>query len=158
MSKTIYIDMDEVVADFSGSYQLRHGKKVYGPPEMYVPGFFLDLDPVRGSHKAIHQLIQEGHDVQILTQPVAMSPVSYIEKVQWIMKHFPILASKINMSQNKGNFVGAYLIDDSVKWKTPFEKNGGKFIHFQLDVDPEVMWDKIYQQIQLEDDLQLEEI
>ena len=145
MSKIVYIDMDEVVADFSGSIALRHGKKIYSPPEMFVPGFFLNLEPVKGSHEIVHRLIQDGFDVQILTQPVAMSPISYAEKSQWIMKHFPILSHKINMTQDKGNFVGAYLIDDSIKWKVPFEKNGGKFIHFDINTLPDEMWKNVYE-------------
>ena len=146
-SKVIYIDMDEVLADFSGSKDLPLNNKVYSPPQMYVPGFFLNLEPVRGCHEVVHQLIKDGWDVQILTQPVAMSPTSYTEKSQWVLKHFPVLASKINMTQNKGNFVGAYLIDDSIKWKEPFEANGGKFLHFQLDDLSENMWNSIYAQI-----------
>lgn len=147
MSKIIYVDLDEVLADFSGSEALKKGNKVYGPPEMYVPDFFLDLKPVKGAHQIIYQLIQDGFDVQILTQPVANSPISYTEKAQWVLKHFPVLGGKINMSQDKGNFVGAYLIDDNTKWKEPFEKNGGKFLHFNLIYSSGYMWKDIYEMI-----------
>lgn len=145
--KKIYIDMDEVVADFSGNKKLESSK--YNPPEMYVPGFFLELEVKDGALEIIHKLISDGHDVQILTQPVAMSPLSYVEKAQWILKHIPVLASKINMTQDKGNFIGDYLIDDSIKWKDKFEENGGKFIHFDLEKSSQAMWQEAYRIINL---------
>jgi 5'(3')-deoxyribonucleotidase len=141
--KTIFIDMDEVCADFSGSKDLKVVR--YNPPEMYGPGFFLNLDVKEGAQRAVQQLLRDGFDVHILTQPVAMSPISYTEKVQWVMKHFPSLSNKINMTQDKGLFVGEYLIDDSLKWKEPFEKNGGVFIHFDLSIPSEQMWDNVYE-------------
>lgn len=147
MNKIIYCDMDEVLADFSGSKELKTLR--YNPPEMYVPGFFLNLEVKAGARDVIHELIHEGYDVHILTQPVAMSPISYTEKAQWILKHFPVLASKISMTQDKGLFKGAYLIDDNLKWKDPFENNGGKFIHFKLDELSENMWNSVYAQIKV---------
>lgn len=146
-NKLIYIDMDEVIADFSGSKELKIVR--YNPPEMYSPGFFLNLEVKPGAQRTIQQLIRDGYNVQILTQPVSMSPISYTEKAQWIMKHFPTLGDKINMTQDKGNFMGAYLIDDNLKWKEPFEANGGKFIHFHPDLKSEQMWHNVYLQISI---------
>lgn len=124
----IQVDMDDTTADFGGD-------KVFGEviddSKMYEPGFFRDLKPIDGALVAIRRLIKLGYDVQILTQPVANSPHSYSEKVQWIGMWLPELMNKINMTQDKGLVVGDYLIDDNLKkWKTKFEKNGGKFIHF----------------------------
>lgn len=124
----ILIDMDDTLADFGGS-------PVFGASiddtKMYEPGFFRDLKPIDGALVAVRKLIKLGYEVQILTQPVAQSPHSYSEKVQWIGMWLPELIPGINMVQDKGLVKGDYLIDDNVKkWKSKFEKNGGTFIHF----------------------------
>lgn len=129
--KLIYIDMDDTIADFLGSGVFSSGFDVC---KMYEPGFFLGLQPIDGALVAVRQLIRLGYDVQILSQPVAESAHSYSEKAQWIGLHFPELIGKINLTQEKGNFKGDFLIDDNaVKWKDKFEANGGKFIHFQYN-------------------------
>ena len=126
--KILYIDMDDTIADFTGSSVFDSGFDV---AKMYEPGFFLDLRPVDGALVAVRALIRLGFDVQILSQPVAESAHSYIEKVQWIGLYFPELISKINLTQDKGLFKGHYLVDDNLpKWQAKFEANGGKFIHF----------------------------
>lgn len=142
----VYIDMDDTIADFFG-HPAFDGK---APDEvsvacMYKPGFFFELKVIPGAYEAVRAIIRLGYDVQILSQPVAESPHSYTEKVQWVGLHFPDLISKINFAQDKGNFVGAYLIDDNEKkWKEKFEANGGKFIHFDhLSGDPAIRWSNI---------------
>jgi 5'(3')-deoxyribonucleotidase len=127
--KIIYIDMDETIADFTKAATV-DGE--FDHLRMYEPGFFLKLEPIDGALVAVRQLTALGYDVQILSQPVADSPYSYSDKVQWIGCYFPELLHKINLTQNKGLFKGDYLIDDNgEKWKDKFEANGGKFIHFK---------------------------
>lgn len=146
--KIVYIDMDDTIADFCG-HPAFEGKKLLDVSHMYNHGFFFDLKPMKGALRAVRAIIRMGYDVQILTQPVAESAHSYSEKAQWIALHFPDLAFKINMTQDKGNFLGAYLIDDNAfKWKEKFEKNGGKFIEFKhLARDHEEMWNEIVEQL-----------
>jgi 5'(3')-deoxyribonucleotidase len=144
--KIIFIDMDDTIADFDGVF------KEAGVPcnefevhKMYEPGFFFKLKPLPGALAGVRALMRLGYDIHILTQPVAESAHSYSEKVQWISLHFPDLVSKVHMTQNKGLFVGDYLIDDNErKWKEKFEANGGKFIHFVHS--NRHMWDYIVQQ------------
>lgn len=147
--KIIFIDMDDTIADFVGAEVFKNGLDV---PKMYEPGFFLSLKPVEGALVAVRQLIALGYEVEILSQPVAESYHSYLEKVQWIALYFPELINKINLTQNKGNFVGDYLIDDNPgKWKDKFEANGGKFITFtyyhassnHITIGNRVMWEQI---------------
>lgn len=122
--------MDDTIADFSGSPLLPPGFP-FEVHAMYEPGFFLGLKVIPGALSAVREIIRMGYDVQILSQPVDISAHSYSEKVQWIALHFPDLISKINLTQDKGNFKGDYLIDDNEeKWKAKFEANGGKFILF----------------------------
>lgn len=143
--KPLYIDLDDTAADFQ-IHSAFNGQKPnkLTLAAMYEPGFFLSLEPIKGSLKAIRQLIALGYDVQFLSQPVAESAHSYSEKVQWVGMHFPELIGKINLTQDKGNFVGSYLIDDNPdKWKDKFEANGGKFIHFNYMLDHEAEWEYI---------------
>jgi 5'-nucleotidase len=122
--------MDDTIADFSGSPLLPSGYP-FDVHAMYEPGFFIGLKVIPGALSAVREIIRMGYEVQILSQPVDVSSHSYSEKVQWIGLHFPDLISKINFTQDKGNFVGDYLIDDNEeKWKDKFEANGGKFIVF----------------------------
>jgi 5'(3')-deoxyribonucleotidase len=143
MKKIVYIDMDDTIADF-GNDPVFNGEQ---PTEqsvsvMYEPGFFFGLKLIPGALSGVRALIRLGYDVHILTQPVAESAHSYSEKAQWIAIHFPELVSKIHMTQDKGRFLGDFLIDDNAaKWKEKFEKNGGKFIWFNHR-DPD-QWSKI---------------
>lgn len=130
--KIVFIDMDDTIADFANSEAFK-GQKLSESivHAMYEPGFFLNLKPIAGSLSAVRAISKLGYDVHILTQPLLESAHCYSEKVQWIALHFPDLIGKIHMTQNKGLFVGGYLIDDNAeKWKAKFEANGGKFIHF----------------------------
>lgn len=132
MLKRIYIDLDDTIADFKGSKALV-GKPFtnVGVCPMYEHGFFLDLDPVEGALSGVRTLIRMGYDVHILTQPLAESAHSYSEKAKWVGLHFPELVAKVHMTQDKGLFVGDYLIDDNAnKWRQKFEANGGKFVHY----------------------------
>jgi 5'(3')-deoxyribonucleotidase len=99
---------------------------------------FFDLKPLPGALSGVRALMRLGFDVHILTQPVAESAHSYSEKAQWVAVHFPELVNKVHMTQNKGLFVGHYLIDDNTKkWKEKFEANGGKFVHFEYHTRPQ---------------------
>lgn len=145
-NKLIYIDMDDTLADFRGHPSLEEQDPLHlDVSPMYEQGFFFSLKPVKGSLKAVRSLLNLGYDVHVLSQPVANSPHSYIEKVQWVAVWFPELLGKIHFTQDKGLFVGDYLIDDNlVKWKEKFEKNGGEFIHFDYkDGDHEKKWQDI---------------
>jgi 5'(3')-deoxyribonucleotidase len=142
MNKIIYVDMDDTIADFTG-HPVFNGEKTneFSVHAMYEPGFFLSLKPIEGALTGVRALIRLGYDVHILTQPLAESAHSYQEKVQWIGLHFPELIKKIHMTQDKGLFVGGYLIDDNdVKWKAKFEANGGKFIHFKYSKYHRSIW------------------
>jgi 5'(3')-deoxyribonucleotidase len=145
--KTVFIDMDDTIADFLGHPAFADGLDI---SHMYAPGFFLSLKPMAGSHRAIRAILAMGYDVQILSQPVAQSAHSYSEKVQWIAMHFPELISKINLTQDKGLFVGHFLIDDNVpKWRDKFEANGGRFIYFNHEEDHEQQWNNIVHILEL---------
>jgi len=141
MTKLVFLDLDDTLADFTGSEVFSHPFDV---SHMYEKGFFLNLKPTEGSLVAVRQIIRMGYDVHILSQPVAESAHSYSEKVLWIGLWFPELINKIHFTQDKGLFKGDYLIDDNpAKWKDKFESNGGKFISFKYLEDHKTNWKDI---------------
>lgn len=143
--KIVYIDLDDTIADFTGHASFQgHAPNEFTVSAMYEPGFFLSLKPIDGALISVRAIMRLGFDVQILSQPVAESAHSYSEKIKWIGLHFPDLINKVNLSQDKGNFVGGYLIDDNeAKWKNKFEANGGKFISFNYKGNALEEWSKI---------------
>lgn len=151
-SKVLYIDMDDVIADFAGAARDPITGKIR-EHMMWDKDFFLNLKPLPGSKGAVFELCKMGFDVWILSQPLAESPESYLDKAKWIQLHFPQLYKKIILTQDKGLNHGHFLIDDNFsKWKDKFEQNGGKFIHFKYGGyngqpeewrDPEEAWRSI---------------
>jgi 5'(3')-deoxyribonucleotidase len=154
VKKIINIDLDDTVADFFSATKCLASKTIL-EHKMWDPGFFLNLKPLPGAQGAVFELQKLGYNIYFLSQPLAECPESYIDKVKWISIHFPQLYNKIILTQDKGLCLGDYLIDDNpFKWKEPFEKNGGKFIHFPYGghtykdrwdecPDPEQSWREI---------------
>lgn len=148
-SKIVYVDMDDVIADFYSATRDTSTGRIK-EELMWTPSFFFKLKPIEGSQSAIYELEKRGLDVWILSQPLAGLPESYCDKAAWIQKHFPSLYKKIILTQDKGLLLGDYLIDDNApKWKDKFEKNGGKFVHFPyggyngpyaFQPNPEQLW------------------
>lgn len=145
----LYIDMDEVLVDFTGHFALKHCDKAQiNPPAMYEKGFFESLQPLPGAISAVVKILNSNKfDVKILTQPVAKSPVSYTEKVNWLYKYLPDLAGDPIMTQDKSLIKGDFLIDDNEKWGKPHPVHGrvfeGILILFRIDIHPIAMWDKV---------------
>lgn len=142
----IFLDLDNTIADFDGHPAFKGvGVNEVSVAAMFEPGFFFSLKPIPGALVGVRALVRLGYDVQILSKPVTSSAHSYLEKVQWMGVHFPDLVNKINLTQDKGLFVGEYLIDDDEKqWKAKFEANGGRFIHFDYHKnDHERQWSNL---------------
>lgn len=152
-SKIIYLDMDDVLADFYRGANCPLRSKIM-EERMWDKDFFLNLKPINGAKGAVFQLQKMGFDLWILSQPLAESPESYTDKAKWVQLHFPQLYKKIILTQDKSLNIGDFLIDDNeTKWKDKFEQNGGKFVHFpyggynrnhrEFGVNPEYHWDRI---------------
>ncbi len=128
--KIVYIDLDDVLADFYSAARCPDKGHVR-EHMMWDHEFFLNLKPIPGSQGALFDIEKMGFDVWILSQPLAEHPQSYVDKAKWVQLYFPHLYKKLILTQNKGLLLGHYLIDDNEKkWKEKFEKNGGKFVHF----------------------------
>ena len=133
----IFIDMDEVLCDFSKAADTDQKS----PPEMYGIGFFQNLEPIPGSLEAVRRLLDHGFRIEILTQPVAESAISYTEKARWILMWLPELKDHITLTQDKLMLGGddRVLIDDNPgKWGG-FK---GEFIHLR-GINPRKEWEEI---------------
>jgi 5'(3')-deoxyribonucleotidase len=130
----LFLDMDNVLADFSASPKLKGDPHKFNPSEMYEQFFFEELPPVKGSLSAVREFLQMGIEVHILSQPVKETHYSYSEKAAWVAKWFPELLGNIHLTQKKEFFAGEghVLIDDNEKkWRALWEDGGGTFVHFR---------------------------
>lgn len=130
--KTIYIDMDGVVANFKKG--VIDGQKEY-PNVKYQQsryGFFLDLEPIVGSIETIKWL-KEHFNVYFLTRPSIYNLNCYSEKAYWIKKHFGFeWLNYLIISCDKTLLIGDYLIDDSIAHGQ--ENFNGVLLRFGHDV------------------------
>lgn len=131
MNKLIFVDMDDVLADFY-SAATDNPYKIVNENLMWEPNFFLNLKPTIGSQNTIRKLQKLGYRVMVLTKPLAGHPECASQKIEWIQRYFPQLHDQIILTHDKTIINGDYLIDDDLEsWKIGFEKNGGTFVHFQ---------------------------
>lgn len=142
MKKIIYIDMDDVLCDFIGSYNSKIAKN----PDIKYPqsqfNFWRDLKPLSGAIDSVKILnSSDQFSVYILTAPSIMNPLCYLEKRLWIEDYFGIeMVNQLIISPNKALNKGDYLIDDYDKGKGQ-DKFEGKLLHFGSKTYPN--WDCI---------------
>jgi 5'(3')-deoxyribonucleotidase len=140
--------MDDVLADFYSATWSEEDRRIQ-EEKMWNKDFFMNLKPIKGSQGSVYLLGKMGFDLRILSQPLAESPESYMDKAKWVGMHFPQLYKSLILTQDKSLHIGDYLIDDNLKkWKEKFERNGGKFVHFPyggynrdyIMKNPEKLW------------------
>jgi len=132
---TIFIDMDEVIADtykahiqiynqqFNETLTLEDcwGKEVWkAVPEerqssvkkhAYAKGFFVDLKPIQDSQEVLKEL-HKKHEVYIASAAMQF-PNSLFEKSEWLDKYFPFIEWQNRiLCGNKHILKGDVLIDD----------------------------------------------
>jgi len=119
MKKIVYIDMDDVLCDFTGAYK----KARLNNPKMQFPqaefGFFTNLKAIGGAVEAVNSLINsERYDAYILTAPSIKNPLCYTEKRIWVEQQFGLeFVNKLIISPNKSLLKGDFLIDDNIQGK-----------------------------------------
>lgn len=127
----IYIDMDDVLCDFSGA----HAQALKATPGIAFPqsqhGFFSGLKPLEGAIDAVLALIESPqYNPYILTAPSTRNPFSYTEKRVWIESMFGYeFVKKLIICANKGLLKGSILVDDNVSGKGQ-EDFEGKLIQY----------------------------
>ena len=108
--KTIFIDMDGVIANFAkaaeeGGWKHRPDKHVnYG-----------ELEVMPGAEEALRKLNQD-FDIFIASTPPWDRPDMWGAKREWIAKHFPYLKRKLILTHRKDLLIGDILVDDS-RWR-----------------------------------------
>lgn len=127
----IYIDMDDVLCDYSGE----HKKALEKSPLMIIPqsqyGFYQKLPPLEGAIETVVALYNSiKYTPYILTAPSTKNPFSYTEKRVWIEEKFGcFFVERLIICADKGLLRGDILIDDNSSGRGQ-ERFKGKFIHF----------------------------
>ncbi|MFA5830153.1 MAG: hypothetical protein WC843_06755 [Candidatus Gracilibacteria bacterium] len=125
--KILYIDMDNVLVDFSSgiakiSDDLKHE---YNDRLDEVPGIFDLMDPMPGAIEAYKKL-STLFDTYILSTAPWKNPSAWQHKLEWVHKYLHDEAYKrLILAHHKNLLRGDYLIDDR-------EKNGAKEFEGQL--------------------------
>ena len=141
MKKVLYVDMDNVLVDFStGIEQLDDSMlKEYEGRLDEVPGIFSMMSPMPGAIDAFKEL-SGIFDAYILSTAPWENPSAWSDKLLWVKNHIGKDAYKrLILSHHKNLNDGAYLVDDRTK-------NGadaflGEHIHFGTERFPD--WDAV---------------
>ncbi len=143
--KTIFFDLDGVVADFDEA-AIRWGEKVgidgeeFKKKKLYrQEGFYADLNLMEGAKEAIEKL-DTVYNIAFVSAPSWDNPFSFTEKRIWIEKHFGTWArKKMDLSFRKGHYIGHYLIDDRTKY------GAADFIgeHIMFGTEPFKTWKEV---------------
>ena len=129
--KIIYVDMDDTLCDFQGSFS----RALEESPEMPYPQaqyrFFANLQPIEGAIEAFKDMIRSDvYDPYILSAPSLKNAFSYAEKREWIEAHIGYdFCHRLILCAHKGLLRGDFLIDDRVSGMGQ-EKFEGQLIHF----------------------------
>lgn len=139
MKKTIYIDMDNTLANYAKGAKERN----LDPNEAkHVIGFFRNLEPMPDAIESYNKL-DKYFNVYILSTAPWSNPQSLVEKVEWVKEHIPRAYKNIIFSHHKDLNTGDYIIDDSTK-------NGVsrfKGEHIQIGTDRFPNWNTIIEYI-----------
>jgi 5'(3')-deoxyribonucleotidase len=132
IKKRIYVDMDDVMCDFSGAQKAARERS---PEQMWPQAeldFFRGLKPIKDGIPSIHNL-DKNFDVWFLTKPSVLNLMCYTEKALWIRDHMgQEWLNKLILCPDKSLVKGDYLIDD-----TPWPDFEGKQLLFGSDEFPD---------------------
>lgn len=138
--KSVFFDMDGVLADYMERYNLM--KEKYGSeyPQSQI-GFFSRLIPIDNAIESFKKIESCGkYKCYILTRPSIKNINCYSEKAEWIRNFLGehVLENMI-LACDKSLIMGDYLIDDMAEHgQTDFI---GEHIHFAQDKFPD--WNSI---------------
>jgi 5'-nucleotidase len=155
MKKTLFLDMDGVIADFDlgikclvpgldtggetqADYEIR--SKLVDEICEANPTIFHDLPPIPGAIETVNKLF-ELFDVYFLSTPMWNVPDSYTGKRIWLEKHFgDKVIKKLILTHRKDFICGDILVDD--RHKNGAGEFNGEFIHFGSALFPN--WESVF--------------
>jgi 5'-nucleotidase len=117
VKKIIYVDMDNVLVDFSSGIS-RIPEQVaveYEDRLDEVPGIFALMDPMPGAIESYGELV-DRFDTYILSTSPWENPSAWSDKLLWVKKHLGSVAHKrLILTHHKNLNAGHFLIDDRTK-------------------------------------------
>ena len=125
--KVLYIDMDNVLVDFSSGIAKLNSKIKEKYKDNYddTPGIFALMDPKPDAIFSFN-LLADKYDTYILSTAPWKNPSAWSDKLLWVQKHLGEKAYKrLIISHHKNMNKGHYLIDDR-------ENNGAKDFEGEL--------------------------
>lgn len=144
--KRLYLDMDNVIVDFSsGIVRLDDTVRSEFDKRLdEVPGIFSLMEPMPGAIEAIHRLAKK-YDIYILSTAPWRNASAWADKVSWVTKYLDdVLHKRLILSHRKDLLKGDYLIDDRPKHGADsFE---GEWIQFGSERFPD--WESILQYLE----------
>lgn len=80
---------------------------------LHHPDFYESLPPIPGALAVIRKVVDDGHDVSIVTTPWDQNPRGHQGKVRWVQKHLGWdYVKRLVITRDKTRWVGDVLIDD----------------------------------------------
>ncbi|HEY2918109.1 MAG TPA: hypothetical protein VGK77_03845 [Candidatus Binatia bacterium] len=137
MRKILYVDMDNVLVDFSSGIARLDEKIVreFDGRLDEVPGIFALMRPVESAIES-YVALAEHLDTYVLSTSPWENPSAWSDKLQWVKRHLGSHAYKrLILTHHKNLNLGDYLIDD--RTTNGADKFKGEHIHFGSEKFPD---------------------
>ena len=137
MKKIVYVDMDNVLVDFTSAIARLDDKtlKLYEDRLDEVPNIFSLMTPMPDAIESFERLSQR-YDTYVLSTAPWENPSAWSDKLQWVRNYLGTSAHKrLILSHNKHLNHGHYLIDD--RTKNGADRFTGEHIHFGTPAFPD---------------------
>lgn len=80
---------------------------------MNEPRFYAELEPIEGAAKALNEMLDEGHEVHIVTSPWIDNETCASDKLAWVERHIGKgWGKRTIITSDKTLVMGDILIDD----------------------------------------------
>jgi 5'-nucleotidase len=137
MKKIVYVDMDNVLVDFSSAFPLLDQETLtaFDGRLDEVPNIFSLMKPMPDAIESFNRLSEE-YDTYVLSTAPWENPSAWSDKLLWIKQYLGTSAYKrLILSHQKQLNHGDYLIDD--RTKNGADRFVGEHIHFGTAVFPD---------------------
>jgi len=117
MRKVLYLDMDNVLVDFTSALPLLSPqiRSEYEDRLDEVPGIFSNMLPMAGALYAFARLT-DAFDAYVLSTAPWLNATAWSDKLHWVQNHLGAAAYKrLILSHHKDLLRGDFLVDDRLK-------------------------------------------